>query len=326
MTRLHSAHWSKPHWKQTFNSSFASHLVASHKSASRMTCHQIGTDTLMTFITSPANPRISKLHDLHTTRGRKKNGLFLMEGPHLLETLLDADIVPAEVYYQPALLQRTAKGRSLLARFMHTTNLPQERLVEVSERVIESISEAQTSQGVVSVLPLDAFNPARLRSQRPVVQRPVLLIVDDLADPGNMGTILRTALATDVDAVLLTPNCVDCFSPKVVRSAAGAHVALPIEADLSWSGIAEKVAMHCAGQTRVLLAEAGSPHLYFEQDLKSPFALIIGNETHGVSQEARALATKTIAIPLANRVESLNAAMATGVVLYEAVRQRYVQG
>src|SRR5438128_11746155 len=97
-------------------------------------CHKIGTCMIMTLITSPTNPRISKLHDLHTTRGRKKSGLFLMEGPHLLETLLDAGIMPAEVYYQPGLLQRTAKGRSLLARLMHTSNLLQERLVEVSER------------------------------------------------------------------------------------------------------------------------------------------------------------------------------------------------
>src|SRR5712692_10434993 len=112
-------------------------------------------------IISPNNPRIRKLQDLHTTQGRKKSGLFLMEGPHLLETLLNAEIMPAEVYYQPGLLQRTAKGRSLLARLMHTSNLPPERLVEVSERVIESIGEVQTSQGVVSVLPLELFNAAR---------------------------------------------------------------------------------------------------------------------------------------------------------------------
>ncbi len=80
--------------------------------------------------------------------------------------------------------------------------------------------------------------------------------------------------------------------------------------------------MHCEGERRVFLAEAGSPHLYFEQDLRQPFALIIGNEAHGSSQEARKLATMSISIPLANGVESLNAAMATGIVLYEALRQR----
>ena len=278
----------------------------------------------MTLITSPTNPRISKLRDLHTPRGRKKSGLFLMEGPHLLESLLDASILPLEVYYQPELLQRTAKGRSLLARLMHTSNFPQQCLIEVSERVIESLGEVQTSQGVVSVLPLDVFDPVRLYAQRPNVPRPVLLVLDNLADPGNMGTILRTALAADVHAVLLTPDCVDCYSPKVVRAAAGAHLALPIESNLSWQSIAEKVISHCAGASRVLLAEAGSPHIYYEQDLKSPFALIIGNETHGPSQEARTLATQTISIPLANRVESLNAAMAAGIVLYEAVRQRHL--
>ncbi len=284
----------------------------------------IETSNMMTLITSPANPRISKVRDLHTPRGRKKSGLFLMEGPHLLEALLNAGIIPTEIYYQPELLQRTAKGRSLLARLMHTSSLSQQHLIEVSERVIESIGEAQTSQGIVSVLPLDTFNPARLRAQRPKVQRSVLLILDNLADPGNMGTILRTALATDVDEVLLTPDCVDCYSPKVVRAAAGAHIELPIEVNLSWSAIEERVATHCGGESRVLLAEAGSPHVYYEQDLKSPFALIIGNETHGPSQEAHTLATQPISIPLANGVESLNAAMATGIILYEAVRQGHL--
>ena len=276
----------------------------------------------MTRITSPSNPRISKLHDLHTTRGRKKSGLFLMEGPHLLEALLDAGIMPREVYYQPELLQRTAKGRSLLARLLHTPSLNEEQLIEVSERAIESLGEAQTSQGVISVLPLDALDPELLRTKRAPAQRPVLLILDDLADPGNMGTILRTALAANVNEVLLSSNCVDYLSPKVVRAAAGAHVALPVRADLSWEAIAERAIEHCGGEVRVLLAEAGSPFVYYEQDLTKPFALIIGSEAHGPSKEAHMLATRTISIPLANGVESLNAAMAAGIILFEAVRQQ----
>ncbi|MFL5655900.1 MAG: TrmH family RNA methyltransferase [Ktedonobacteraceae bacterium] len=276
-------------------------------------------------ISSPHNPRISKLRDLHTTRGRKKSGLFLMEGPHLLEALLDADILPREVYYAPELLQRTAKGRALLTRLLHTPGLSGEQLIEVSERVIEALGDVQVSQGVVSVLPVDAFRPERLHARRsPSVQRPVLLILDSVADPGNMGTILRTALAADVHEVLLTANCVDCYSPKVVRAAAGAHVALPIEVNLPWTAIAQKVAAHCADLPRVLLAEAGSSHIYYDQDLKTPFALIIGNEAQGPSQEARALATLTITIPLANGVESLNAAIAAGIILYEGVRQAHL--
>ncbi|TMB85456.1 MAG: RNA methyltransferase [Chloroflexi bacterium] len=274
-------------------------------------------------ITSPHNPRISKLQDLYTRRGRKKSGLFLMEGPHLLEVLLDAGIVPREVYFQPELLQRTVKGRVLLERLVHSAGLSDDQLIEVSERVMDVLSDAQTAQGVVSVLPLDVFSPARIYAKRLPAHRPVLLILDNLADPGNMGTILRTALAADVHGVLLTANCVDYYNPKVLRAAAGAHVALPIEVDLTWEAIAEKVASHCASNPRALLAEAGSPHVYYEQDLVTPFALIIGNEAQGPSPEARALATLTVSIPLANDVESLNAAMAAGIILYEAVRQRH---
>ncbi len=197
----------------------------------------------MTLITSPSNPRISKLRDLHTARGRKKSGLFLMEGIHLLEALLGAGIVPQEVYYQAEVLQHSAKGRALFARLIDS-GISQERLVEVNERVMQALGDVQTTSGVVSVLPLELFKADRLRARRPAVNRPFLLILDDIADPGNMGTLLRTALAADVESVLLTSNCVDCYSPKVVRAAAGAHVVLPIEADLSWQAIAEKVARH----------------------------------------------------------------------------------
>ena len=275
----------------------------------------------MTLITSPSNPRISKLRELHTTRGRKKSGLFLMEGPHLLAALLDAQVVPGEVYYQPELLQRTAYGRSLLNRLLYASSLTPEQLIEVNERVIASLGETQTSQGIVAVLSLDTFQPELIRARRSAASRTALLILDDLSDPGNMGTILRTALAADVAEVLLTPECVDCYSPKVVRAASGAHIALPIEMNLSWDVIAQKITSHCKQERRVFLAEADCPHLYFEQDLKKPFALIIGNEAHGPSQAARNLATLPIAIPLANGVESLNAAMATGIVLFEAIRQ-----
>lgn len=278
----------------------------------------------MTLITSPSNPRISKLQTLHTARGRKKNGLFLLEGPHLLETLLNASLWPHEVYYQPELLQRTAEGAALLERLLHTPALREPQLIEVSERVIEALGETQTSQGVVSILPLETLNVEVLQQRRQPGTRPCLLILDDLADPGNMGTILRTALAADVERILLTPHCVDYYSPKVVRSAAGAHVALPVETNVDWETISERITSHCGDKPRVLLAEAGSSQMYYEQDLTQPFALIIGNEAHGPSAEAHALATLPISIPLANAVESLNAAMATGIILYEAVRQNAV--
>jgi TrmH family RNA methyltransferase len=269
----------------------------------------------MSTISSPTNPRIRELRQLQTVRGRKKSGLFLMEGPHLLLALLEARITPQEVYYQPELLGRTAEGRGLLARLLQASGA-----IEVSERVMEVLGETQSPQGVIAVMEMQDFAAGRLKARREQHTRPALLILDGLADPGNMGTILRTALAADVEAVLLTSDCVDYFSPKVVRSAAGAHVTLPVEADLTWQELHTRMAAHCAG--RVLVAEADGERSYYQEDLRQPFALIIGNEAHGPSHEGRKLASTTISIPLFNAVESLNAAMASGIILYEAVRQR----
>lgn len=270
----------------------------------------------MTLITSTSNPRVGRVRDLHTPRGRKKQGCFLMEGPRLLEALLDAGISPLEIYFCPSLIQRTPRGRELLQRLLaHSPH----NLVEVSERVIEALGETHTSQGLLSVLANEDFSPERTGARRPAALRPALLILDGLSDPGNMGTILRTALAADVEEVVLTPDCVDYFSPKVVRAAAGAHVALPVALDQSWEAIASHIERR--ESRHIYLAEAGSSLLYYELDLRAPFALIIGSEARGPSQQARDLATESISIPLANHVESLNAAMATGIILYEAMRQ-----
>jgi TrmH family RNA methyltransferase len=277
-------------------------------------------------ITSLANPHVAQIRDLHTTRGRKKSGLLLIEGLHLLEVLLTAGMFPREIYYQPELLQRTPEGRTLLGRLLHSpSSWPDVALFEVSERVAEALCDAQTSQGVLCVVSTQLFQPERLLARRPPADRPAVLILDDLADPGNLGTILRTALAADVREVLLTQRCVDRYSPKVIRAAAGAHVALPVWPDLSWNTIAERTASHCEAE-RVFIAEAAGAQPYYAENFLRPFALIIGNEAHGPSQEARALARRSISIPLANRVESLNAAMAAGILLFEAVRQLHLSG
>ncbi len=277
----------------------------------------------MARITSLANQRVAHIRDLHTTRGRKRSGLWLMEGPHLFTALLASELLPQEVYYQPELLQRTPEGRDLLARLLHApASWSRVALFEVGARVAETLSDAQTSQGILCVVSTHLFEPERLLTRRPQRTRPPLLILDDLADPGNMGTILRTALAADVEAVLLTPHCVDYYSPKVVRAAAGAHLALPVWTDLSWSSIEERIVRHCGTSGgRVFVADASSSQPYYVENLALPFALIIGNEAHGPSHHARALGSQAIGIPLANKVESLNAAMAAGIILFEAARQ-----
>jgi TrmH family RNA methyltransferase len=133
-----------------------------------------------------------------------------------------------------------------------------------------------------------------------------------------MGALLRSAEAVGVAEVLSTTGTVDVYSPKVVRAAMGAHMRLAITQDLSWDAIAERLVL--VDQVYAADAEARMP--YFAADWRQPSALIIGNEAHGLSEDARALARSTIGIPMHGRAESLNAAVAGSVILFEALRQR----
>jgi TrmH family RNA methyltransferase len=142
------------------------------------------------------------------------------------------------------------------------------------------------------------------------------LILDRVRDPGNLGTILRTALAAGVEQVLLVPGTVDASNPKVVRSAMGAHLRLPL-ATLRWEAIAG-VVTGCD----VWLAATGGETPDPAVDWTRPVALIVGGEATGAGKRARVLAQGRVSIPMAAGVESLNTAVATAVTLFEAVRQR----
>jgi TrmH family RNA methyltransferase len=142
------------------------------------------------------------------------------------------------------------------------------------------------------------------------------LILDGIADPGNLGTILRTAAAASVGLVVLAPHCVDPFNPKALRSAMGAHFRIPI-ARQSWDEIAGAVS-----GLSLYLADSGGTLPYYNVDWRGPSALIVGGEAHGADPHARQLAGATVAIPMGSAVESLNAASAAAVILFEIRRQR----
>ncbi len=271
-------------------------------------------------ITSGSNPRIAQLRALHTPKGREAAGMFLIEGRRLLEAAFEARVTPRLIIYDPAALERTVEGRRLQERIYEARAAGAEAL-EATPPAIERASDTRTPQGVVGAVALADLAPERTRARRRGRFRPLLLALDALSDPGNMGTILRSALAADVDEALLGPECADPFAPKVVRSGAGAHFHLPIHHGLSWTEIAGRFAGAPVAE-QVLVAEASGRVSYDEVDLTRRTALIIGNEARGVSRQAAALATERISIPMWNKVESLNAAIAASVILFEAARQR----
>ena len=178
----------------------------------------------------------------------------------------------------------------------------------VSDPVMAACSDTETPQGILAVLPIP---------QIPCPDHPTFsLILDQVRDPGNLGAALRTALAAGVEQVLLTPGTVDASNSKVVRAAMGAHLRLPVAA-LGWDAIARAVA-----GCDVWLAAAGGEMAYTTVDWTRPVALIVGGEASGAGEQAQALAQGQVSIPMAAKVESLNMAAATAVILFEVVKQR----
>ena len=175
----------------------------------------------------------------------------------------------------------------------------------VSEVVLAACSDTETPQGVLAVVPFQSIQA-----------RPgLILILDQIRDPGNMGAILRSAEASGAGQVILAPGTVDLYNPKVVRGGMGAHFRLPV-AVLDWPAIARRVA-----DRAVWLADAAGETLCDQVDWTAPSALIVGGEAAGAGDQATTLATGRVSIPMAGGAESLNAAMAATVILFEAARQ-----
>ena len=277
----------------------------------------------MPAITRASNLRVAALRKLHSAKGRAEADAFLVEGPHLLDAALDAGVLPSLVLYAPAPLERTPAGRQLLERLADAQAAGAE-VLDATPEVVERASDTQTPQGVVASVPSTAVDPERVRGRRRGRMRPLVLVLDALGDPGNLGTLLRAALAADVDEVWVAPGSADPYAPKVVRAGSGAHFHLPIRTVSDWDDIATRL-RGAPAVRQVLLAEASAPTPYDAVDLTQRTALIVGNEAHGPSREAARLATTHVSIPMWNKVESLNAAVAASVILFEAARQRRAQ-
>jgi TrmH family RNA methyltransferase len=250
---------------------------------------------------------VKYVRSLYRRRVRHKEKHFVIEGLRLVEEALKAGVVPALAFFTPD-LSGSQRGRKLLAVI---EDLPGECFV-VTDKVMRALSDTVSPQGILAVVPFLEF---------PVPENPrLVLVVDRVRDPGNLGTILRSAEAAGASQVILTPATVDVYSPKVVRGAMGAHFHLPIAARVSWSEVAEVLE-----DRQILLAEAKGEKIYYEVDWTKPSVLIVSSEAEGASQKAKRLATGRIVIPMQGKAESLNVAVAASVILFEAARQRGIQ-
>jgi TrmH family RNA methyltransferase len=255
-------------------------------------------------ITSTNNPKVKLARSLLERRGREKQGLCLAEGVRLIQDALRAGVHPALVFFVSS-AQRLPGGQNLLGA-LEAAKAP---LWELTPEVFETISETVTSQGVIAVFtipePEAHFDPT------------LVLVLDRVRDPGNLGTILRSAAAAGVELVMLTHECADPWSPKSLRAGMGAQFRLMLETRSRWPEIAER-----AAGRQIWAADAHGDVTYDQVDWSRPSVLIIGGETEGLSAAAIGMAAGRLAIPMSTQVESLNAAMAATVLLFEAARQR----
>jgi TrmH family RNA methyltransferase len=259
-------------------------------------------------ITSTRNPKIQLARDLLAhSKARRENKAFVVEGVRLVEEALHCGWEAQWVLYTDDLPPR---GQAAVQEFTARGAVTE----PVSGQVLKAVSDTETPQGILAVL--------RARSL-PLPPAPdFIIILDGLRDPGNMGTILRTAAAAGVQAVLLPPGATDPFAPKVVRSAMGAHFRMPVEM-LSWADIISMVKP--PGKDRslaVYLADSSGGLEYSQVDYHPPLALIVGGEAEGAGVEAQSFADTRLHIPMPGEAESLNAAIAAAIILFEVVRQR----
>jgi TrmH family RNA methyltransferase len=254
-------------------------------------------------ITSSQNPKLKLVRALQgRPKERREAGAFLAEGVRLVEEALAADWPFRFVLYSDGLSER---GEKLIEK-LKGTDLEVE---DVAGDLLQSVSETETSQGILAVLEL---------TDLPLPDFPnFILIPDQIRDPGNLGTLIRTAAAAGVQAVLLPPESTDAFAPKVVRAGMGAHFRLPIHS-MEWEEI-EQVCQSASLQ--VFLADMNGRSCW-ETDFRGPLALIVGGEAEGASEPARKLANTSVSIPMPGEAESLNASVAGSVLMFEVVRQR----
>ncbi len=253
-------------------------------------------------ITSTTNEKVKYVRRLQNDRRfRQREALFVAEGTRWLQDMAATSTLhPSLLFFTPAWGESATNAQ--LLQMLGGQQYP------VSEAVMTAMSTTETPQGVLAVLSQFAL---------PLPAQPsLLLILDGLSTPGNLGTMLRTAAAAGAEGVLLGPGSVDAYNPKVVRGSMGAHLRLPIHS-LGWDAMAQ-IVQGMAVWAAVVTAGVD----YTAVSWTHPSALIIGSEAWGISENGQQLATGQVTIPMAAQTESLNAAIAAGVILFEAARQR----
>jgi len=262
-------------------------------------------------ITSTSNKQIKNIIQLSKKpKVRKDQGLFLVEGIKMFEEAPSKEI--EKVYISKSFLEHPS--HVLLLKEKGFDPADSKYLEVVEDKVFTTISDTITPQGILCVIKQEKYEFKDF-----IVGKPLLLVIENLQDPGNLGTILRTGEAAGVTGIIINRTSVDIYNPKTIRSTMGSVYRVPFLYVDSLITSISKLKEH---KIAVYAAHLAGKKDYYREDYTKGSAFLIGNEGNGLSEEIVQKADELIKIPMCGQVESLNAAMAAGVLLYEGYRQR----
>ncbi|MDD4600615.1 23S rRNA (uridine(2479)-2'-O)-methyltransferase [bioreactor metagenome] len=261
-------------------------------------------------VSSPNNPIIKMAASLKQKKKRDELGLFSAEGLRLVEEAAESDW-KNHILIITDQLSKTPRAQDIIVKLGSEGC----RILEVPMKIYERISDTDQPQGIMLLLEKHINNLSGFFCK----ETPLIAILDCVQDPGNVGTLIRTADAVGCSAVIMTTGCADLFSGKTIRSSMGSIFHLPVYTDVSFDEI-----IHFTRTRNIKLVSTSleSSELFCKANFTHSTAIVFGNEGNGVSRELLAFSDSRLHIPIVGRAESLNVAAAAAVILYEAVRQR----
>lgn len=266
-------------------------------------------------ITSTANTQVKELSRLmKKSRARDEAGVFLVEGPRMAGELLEDSAWSSEI-------EKIYLSESYAAKHQKEVQSIRNRgkngMEILSDTVFAHVSDTKTPQGILAVVKRKEYDMSEIVGRNPAPAH--VLVLDNLQDPGNLGTIFRTAEAAGATGIILSRDCVDVYNPKVIRATMGAVFRLPF---LHVENLPEAIGELKKEGIRVYAAHLKGKRAYDQEDYRTGCAFLIGNEGNGLRDEVAECADHFVIIPMQGRAESLNAAVAAAVLMFEAGRQR----
>ncbi|HHY09675.1 MAG TPA: RNA methyltransferase [Firmicutes bacterium] len=254
-------------------------------------------------ITARTNEQVKLVKRLQRRKHREQTGLFSIEGVRIVEEALPTGLIRT-LFFSPKLLE-SGRGESLLKKAL-AADFP---VYECTEDVLGEMSQAVSAQGVLAVVEKPKWE---------FVPKGLFVVADEIQDPGNMGALIRTSLAAGAAGLIVTEGSVDLYNPKVIRATMGAVFYLP-----HWLyRRKEAVKVLKEGGIPIVAADLVNAKDYYTVRYPQNMAVVIGNEARGVNRLFLKEASDTVKIPLIGPVESLNASVAAGILLYEILRQQ----